>query len=86
MHENMSFKYIHRIIKPRSTSEAILGIQYNPDPSIQDPSKQPSYASRVVLIDVGRMTASSVLLSIASPTSQPAQAETLSLGDVNIHV
>ena len=38
MHENMSFVYINWIVKPRSTSEAFLGRQNGPNPSIQ-PSK-----------------------------------------------
>ena len=35
MYENMSFVYINQIVKPRSTSQAILGRQYGPNPSIQ---------------------------------------------------
>ena len=39
MHENMSFEYINRIVKPRSTSEAILV----PNPSIQPPKLRFSF-------------------------------------------
>ena len=35
MHENMLFKYINRIEKPRSTSEAIVGHENSPNLSIQ---------------------------------------------------
>ena len=35
MYENMSFVYINQIVKPRSTSEAVLGQRYGPHPPIQ---------------------------------------------------
>ena len=34
MHKNMLFVYINRIVKPRSTSEAVLGLQYGPNPYV----------------------------------------------------
>ena len=35
MREKMSFVYINRIVKSRSTEEAVRGPQYDPNPSIQ---------------------------------------------------